>query len=213
MTETNSILPDPLDGLLRPPPGEADEALRRRLLERTTRALRRGRRLRVAVWATALAACYVAGVLTMFWLAPRRVEVVRVQEPPAPVPAPAPQSQPVPPAAPPAAPVSAVALEWKAFDSDKPRPDVYRQAGDQYLREEDPASAVRCYGQSLNGASDKDLAISPDDDYLLMVVKEARKKEKTDAKKHGRRIGRSGRTAARRCIGLGPATRHAARDR
>ena len=150
MTEPNNVIPDLLDGLLRPPsPGEGDEALRRRLLERTT-ALRRGRRLRVAVWATALAACYVAGLLTMFWLAPRRVEIVRVQEPAAPAPAPAPQSLPAPPVPP--APASAVALEWKAFDSDKPRPDVYRQAGDQYLREDDPASAMRCYGQSLNGA-------------------------------------------------------------
>ncbi len=147
--------------------------------------MRRGRRLRVAVWAAALAACYVAGVLTMFWLAPRRVEVVRVQAPPAAAPAPASQSQPTPPTpAPPAAPASAVALEWKAFDADKPRPDLYRQAGDRYLQEDaDPASALRCYGQSLNGASDKDLAISPDDDYLLMVVKEARLKEKDHAKR------------------------------
>ena len=121
----------------------------------------------------------------MFWLAPRRVEVVRVQGPPAAAPAPAPQSQPNPAApTPPAAPASAVALEWKAFDADKPRPDLYRQAGDRYLQEDaDPASALRCYGQALNGASDKDLAISPDDDYLLMVVKEARLKEKDHAKR------------------------------
>ena len=179
MTEPTNIVPDPLDGLLRPPPGGADEALRRRLLERTTRTVRGRRRLRIVVWAAALAACYILGLLTMLWLAPRRVEVVRVVEPP-PSPAPAPGA---PPPAQPPAPTSAVALELKAFD--ERRPDLHRQAGDQYAHEDDPASALRCYGQSLNGASDKDLAISPDDDYLLMIVKEARQKEKNDAKKRG----------------------------
>ncbi len=184
MTEPNSIIPDPLDDLLHPPsPGEGDEVLRRRLLDRTIRALRGRRRLRVVVWAAALAACYVAGVLTMVGFAPRPVQVVKVIEPqptapPTPSPSPAPR-------APTTAPTSAVALELQAFDADKPRPDLYRQAGDQYLHDNDPASALRCYGQSLKGASDTDLAISPDDDYLLMLVKEARQKEKIDAKKHG----------------------------
>jgi hypothetical protein len=181
MTEPTNITPDPLDGLLRPPPGEADPALRRRLLERTTRTLRRRRRLRIVVWAAALAACYVLGLLTTLWLAPRRVEVVKVVEP-QPPPAPAPEAPPPPPPA--AGPASAVALEWQAFDDE--RRDLYRQAGDEYLhQDDDPASALRCYGQALNGASDKDLAISPDDDYLLMLVKEARQKEKNNAKKHG----------------------------
>src|SRR5947209_1802655 len=80
-----------------------------------------------------------------------------------PAPAPAPEAPPPPPAP---GPASAVALEWQAFDGE--RRDLYRQAGDRYLREdEDPEAALRCYGQALNGASDKDLAISPDDDYLL----------------------------------------------
>jgi len=185
MIEQEGIVPDPLDGLLQPPPpAPADDGLRRRLLDRTTRALRRRRRWRTLAWAAALAACYAAGVLTTFWLAPRRVEVVQVQ--PAPAPAPETQPAPVAPAATDVDATSAVALEWKAFDADKPRPDLYRQAGDRYMQEKaDPESAVRCYGQSLDGASDKDLAISPDDDYLLMVVKAARQKEKNDAKKRG----------------------------
>ena len=185
MSETNSILPDPLDGLLRPPPpGDGDDTLRRRLLERTTRALRRRRRFRVVAWAAALAACYAAGLLTMFWLVSSRVQVVTVQGPPPPAPAPTPAPPPAALPPPAAAPASAVALELKAFDDR--RPDLYRQAGDRYLHDDaDPESALRCYTQALNGASDKDLAISPDDDYLLMVVKEARQKEKNDAKKHG----------------------------
>ncbi|HVS39049.1 MAG TPA: hypothetical protein VMS17_26050 [Gemmataceae bacterium] len=181
MTEPTNIVPDPLDELLHRPDADDAEVLRRRLLERTTRSLRRRRRLRVVGWAAALAACYLAGIGTMFWFAPRRVELVEVQKAPTPAPAPQPQPQ----SAPTAGPTSAVALEWKAFDADKPRPDLYRQAGDQYLRDDDPASAVRCYGQALKDASDKDLEISPDDDYLLMMVKEARLKETNDAKKHG----------------------------
>jgi hypothetical protein len=177
MTEPTDIQPDPLDDLLRAPPGEADEALRHRVLERTTRALRRRHRLRLVAWAAALAACYAAGVVTTFWLTPRRVEVVQVEAPP---PAPVPAPEPPPPAA---ARPSAVALEWQAFDNQ--RRDLYRQAGEKYLHEDDPASALRCYGQALNGASDKDLAISPDDDYLLMVMKEARQREKTHAKNGG----------------------------
>ena len=177
MTEPTNIVPDPLDGLLLPPPPcDGEESLRRRLLEQTTRALRRRRRWRVVAWAAALAACFVGGALTVYGFGPRQVErVVVIQKPPE-----SPPPAPVAPAA--AAPASAVALEWKAFDADKPRPDLYRRAGEQYVRDDDPASALRCYGQSLNGASDKDLAISPDDDYLLMMVKEARLKEKAHAK-------------------------------
>jgi hypothetical protein len=104
-----------------------------------------------------------------------------------PTPAPVtPTPAPVAPAPPTAKPASAVAMEWKAFDADQHRPELYRKAGDRYLREDaDPASALRCYGQSLNGASDKDLAISPNDDYLLMLVKNARQKEKDHAKNGG----------------------------
>lgn len=181
MSDPASFVPDPLDGLLRPPSGEADDALRRGLLEQTTRVLRRRRRLHIVALAAALAACFLAGALTVYCFGPRQTErVVVVEKSPVPE-----TPTPVPPPAPPA-PASAVALEWKAFDAVKPRPDLYRQAADRYLHEDaDPASAVRCYGQSLNGASDKDLAISPDDDYLLMLVKEARQKEKSDAKKRG----------------------------
>jgi hypothetical protein len=185
MPESTDFTPDPLDDLLRSSVvAGADAALRRRLLDQTTRALRGRRRRRVVGWAAALAACYVAGVLTVYWLGPRRIERIEVvrnmpaPEPTAPVPvAPTPRN---------AKPASAVAMEWKAFDADQHRPELYRQAGDRYMNQDaDPASALRCYGQSLNGASDKDLAISPNDDYLLMLVKNARQKEKDHAKNGG----------------------------
>jgi hypothetical protein len=187
MPEATDFTPDPLENLLRPLiVTGTDETLRRRLLDQTTRALRGRRRRRVVAWAAALSACYVAGVLTVYWLGPRRIErieIVRYVPTPSPV---TPTPAPVAPAPPTAKPASAVAMEWKAFDADQHRPELYRKAGDRYLREDaDPASALRCYGQSLNGASDKDLAISPNDDYLLMLVKNARQKEKDHAKNGG----------------------------
>jgi hypothetical protein len=190
MPESTGFTPDPLDDLLRPSTGAGgDETLRRRLLDQTIRALRGRRRRRVAVWVAALAACYVAGVLTVYWLGPRRVERVVVERWSSPEPEPpssTPQPAPVKPAVPDAKPASAVALEWKAFDADQHRPEMYRKAGDRYMNQDaDPASALRCYGQSLNGSSDADLAISPNDDYLLMLVKNARQKEKDHAKNGG----------------------------
>jgi hypothetical protein len=189
MPESTDFNTDPLDDLLRlPVAAGAEEALRRRLLDRTTRALRGRRRRRVVGWAAALAACYIAGVLTVYWLGPRRIERIEiVRNVPAPEPSPVtPSPSPVAPTPREAKPASAVAMEWKAFDADQHRPELYRQAGDRYLSQDaDPASALRCYGQSLNGASEKDLAISANDDYLLMLVKNARQKEKDHAKNGG----------------------------
>jgi hypothetical protein len=185
MPESTGFTPDPLDDLLRPTTMDgADEKLRRRLLNQTTRVLRSRRRRRVAAWAAALAACYMAGVLTVYWFGPKRIErieIVRNVPPPEPT-APAPVKRAVPDAK----PASAVAMEWKAFDADQHRPEMYRKAGDRYMNQDaDPASALRCYGQSLNGSADNDLAISASDDYLLMLVKNARQKEKDHAKKRG----------------------------
>ena len=185
MPESTDFTPDPLDDLLRPAVAtDAGLPFRGRLLNQTIRSLRGRRRRRVVAWAAALAACYVAGVLTVYWLVPPRIERIEIVRS---VPTPEPTApMAVKTAAPDAKPVSAVAMEWKAFDADQHRPELYRKAGDRYLSEDaDPASALRCYGQSLNGASDKDLAISPNDDYLLMLVKNARQKEKDHAKNGG----------------------------
>jgi hypothetical protein len=56
---------------------------------------------------------------------------------------------------------------------------LYVQAGDRYLGEDgDVQSAVRCYGQALNLDDPAVLAIDPKDNWLLMAIKDARKKEK-----------------------------------
>jgi hypothetical protein len=188
MPDATSFTPDPLDDLLRPSNASGNETLRRQLLERTTRVLRGRRRRRLVAYAAALAVCYVAGLLTVYCFGPRPIERIEiVQKSPGAEPSPV-QSQPAPvaPVVPVAKPSSAVAAEWKAFDSDQHRRELYRQAGDRYLTEDaDPASALRCYGQALNGSSDKDLAISANDDYLLMLVKNARQKERDHAKNGG----------------------------
>ena len=60
---------------------------------------------------------------------------------------------------------------------------IYRRAADVYATEQgDLESALRCYSRSLDAGTDEDLAISPDDHWLLMAIKDARQKEKNDAR-------------------------------
>ena len=189
MPESSGFTPDSLDELLRPSGAAGgDERLRRRLLDQTTRTLAKPPAPALFAWVAALATCYVAGVLTVYWFGPRRIERIEIvqKSPKSKSPSSKPAPAPVAPAVPEAKPATAVAAEWKAFDADQHRSELYRQAGDRYLNEDaDPASALRCYGQSLENASDKDLAISANDDYLLMLVKNARQREKDHAKNGG----------------------------
>jgi hypothetical protein len=174
---SNAPESDWIDHLLTPSPAEIrDDAgpLRSRLLVQTLRLLRWLRwRQRLAL-AAALAACYLAGVWTVYAVrpAPQPASVAEAarQEPPTP------HSSPRP---------AARALEWQALDGKGPAPDLYRQAGSQYLSDEvDPRSAARCYGQALDQGGDEDLTISPTDDWLLIAIKQARRKERIHAK-HG----------------------------
>jgi hypothetical protein len=73
-----------------------------------------------------------------------------------------------------ALPRDAVSLEWKALKD----PSLYRAAADRYLEEGWPEEALRCYGHALDTADD--LELQPEDSYLLMVIKEARRKEKSN---------------------------------
>jgi hypothetical protein len=165
-----------MDSLLSPQPaGDGPEPLRRLLLARTTGLLRRRRQLRWLALAGAMAACFAAGMLTMRLLTaappvPAAHEEV-VKRPSEPSPAP-----------PPAVPESALALEWQSVDSPQPRRDLDRRAGDRYLAEDgDVQAALRCYERALAGATDEELAISSNDNWLLMAIKDARQKEKRHA--------------------------------
>jgi hypothetical protein len=174
--------PDPLEGMLaapRLPAGAA--ALRQELLAQTARALRRRRRGRQLAWAAALAACYAAGLLTMHW-APKQATGSHTPDAFSST-DPAPQSQAVPPPAD-GPGKSALLKEWAAVESGQAA--LFRDAGNLYLAEEgDLLAAVRCYGNALSVGTEADLAISPQDNWLLMAIKDARQKEKRDAKNGG----------------------------
>jgi hypothetical protein len=167
MTDTPDRDPCEHLGRIGPPP-PADR-LREALWRRLRRRLRRGRWWKRAAVAAALAACYAAG----FGTARLATE-----------PTPAPSTVVVADdrMMPPAPPASPLAQEWQALDSPEQRPEAYREAGDRYVAEEgDYQSAVRCYREALDAGSERDLAIQPDDSWLLMVLKDARQKEKRDA--------------------------------
>ena len=179
----NDIRPDPpepdlCDELLAPPKPPADLApLRERVWRRVARRVRWRRRLRRAALAAALAACWAGGMLTMRWWSPPAPPPVQVvnnhQTPVEPPPETVPESRPAAPA---------LAAEWKAFDSTERQAELYRAAADLYQQEHDPLSAVRCYGRSLDAAPEQTQTVSAGDDWLLMAIKDARKKEKRDAK-------------------------------
>jgi hypothetical protein len=165
---------DPLDELLAPPGPVDAAALRQSLLAATARRLTRRRRLRRAALAAALAACYAAGLLTTRLLTPAvpardaSAPVVAAQKDP---PAPAPVAE-----APDAAPA-----EGRAE-----RAAVLRQAGDRYLNEQgDPEAALRCYSRALDEGTEGDAKFSPDDNWLLMAIKNAREKEARHANNDG----------------------------
>ena len=166
--EPESLPPHPL---LAASPQETDSRLREAVFGQTARILRRRRLVRRLAHVAALVACFVAGLLTAEWrrpaVSPRERVIVTV----APAPAPA------PPAAEPAE------LERLAQRSPERRGDLFRRAGDLYATEQgDLSSALRCYSESLDAGGAKDLAISTDDHWLLMAIKDARQKEKKDAR-------------------------------
>jgi hypothetical protein len=70
-----------------------------------------------------------------------------------------------------------VALEWKALEQPEEAEKFYRQAADRYLAEGDASNATRCYGFALDESGPKGLEISTNDSWLLMAIKQARKKE------------------------------------
>jgi hypothetical protein len=171
--------PDPLDAMLAPPTLPPDAALRQQVYAQTSRVLQRRRRCRRFVSAAALAASFAAGMLATWLFAsrpgpPEPGERGRVSAPRETLGA---LTQPRSPA---------LTQEWHAFDSTAHRAELYKQAGDAYMTEEsDPQSALRCYSSALDNGTPADLAVSTDDNWLLMAIKNARQKEKDHAKTGG----------------------------
>jgi hypothetical protein len=151
-------------------------ALCQTVLHRTTSILRRRRWSRRASIVAGLAGCYAAGLASMYFVrAPTPAEMIIVEK--------APDPTQTPLLAPRETDVSAVSLEWRAVESSDKRVEFYRRAGDRYLAESnDTEAAMRCYRLMLNAASNTEMTISPDDNWLLMALKDARLKEKLNAK-------------------------------
>jgi hypothetical protein len=90
------------------------------------------------------------------------------------------------PAADPDAGLSAAAWEWRALDSPARRYALYCRAGDRYLfNDADPESALRCYRNALDAATDDELAVHAEDSWLLITLKDARLQEKAHVAKGG----------------------------
>lgn len=148
------------------PPNHGE--LQARILRRTTLVVRKRRRLRQGMMAAGVAALCLG--LFAVWLWPT-AEETPVAVLPTPV---------LPKTLEPAS--SALAQEWRAVDATHDRAKEFFLAGDRYLLEEqDPAAALRCYSQALDAASEQNLDVSPDDNWLVMALKDARRKEKIDA--------------------------------
>ncbi len=174
--------PDPLEGILAPPSLPSDaEALRQKVYTQTSRVLRRRRRVRQFAYAAALLMSFAMGAGVMRMTARTDSGERGGVSPPM-----ARTNQGADAPRSPAPDESALAREWDAFDSIDQRGELYRQAGDRYMEEEsDLQSALRCYANALDNDPKQTQAISPDDNWLLMAIKNARQKEKDHAKNGG----------------------------
>ncbi len=170
---------DPLDDVLLPPMRESYVGLRDALRERTAGVVRRRRYRRRAIQVIAAAAAQGAiATAVVAWLiasgtlawrerdvpAPREKLVVENRDMPLEV---------RPPRLENAAPLSAVALEWQAFDAaPEQQPALYFQAGQRYFDvHNDLESALRCYRQAFDSGSEELLTVSPTDNWLVMAIK------------------------------------------
>jgi hypothetical protein len=192
MDQLPSYHPDsPEDLLAGLPPALPSDAFQKALLLRTTKLLRR--RLRLKRWSLALAlvACYAAGAATMRWAMDVPASAGKPLGQPAgealtQAPSPGPSERPALSEPTPTRPLSAADLEWQALDSREKRPDLFRTAGDRYLQESgDVESATRCYRSFLASSSATETAISLQDNWLLMALKQSKQREKLDAKSRG----------------------------
>jgi hypothetical protein len=179
---------DEIDDLLTPAPVPPKPPAQRAELWRQTAVVQRRRRwLRSARWAGLLTAFYAAGAASVWWWQrPTPVPVVRrAPEPPGqPSPAP-PKSAPAEPEADPYRNDPPQVIErWAALAEGRRRVTLYRRAGDLYYEVYgDHAAAIRCYRQALDSGTEADLAVQADrDNWLLMSIKAARLKERSDAR-------------------------------
>jgi hypothetical protein len=167
--------PDPLRELLQPSPRREPMELREQVRAQTSRIVRRRLIARRVAAAGVLAACLAGALLVGYFLRPTSEpnrEALPVVDAPRPPELPVVEIAQEPMANP-------VELEWQAFDSQKNRAASYFLAGNKYLEaSEDVASALRCYTQALDACTPEQLEITPEDNWLVVTLKNARLKEK-----------------------------------
>ncbi len=147
---------------------DANDALQSALRQKTTHLLRRRRRLRYLAVAGMAAACYVAGLATMWLLPPRTVTII--QEPAAGLA----KAEPENPAPQPDRPE---VHEMLAQANPDQRSTQLRIAGDLYLQQrQDYAAALRCYTASLDAGGPAALEVQPEDSWLVKAIKKDRRK-------------------------------------
>jgi hypothetical protein len=175
---------DPLDDLLRPETTASTPAWKNALRDRTAKILRRRRHARRTAFVGALAACFVGGILAahLFRSEPPIVHDIQYVY----MPAESKPDKPVQPTEQPEPKLTALALEWQAVESPDRSAELYRRAGDRYFEEEnDVASALRCYRHFLRECHASELGIAPQDNWLLVNLKNAQREERRHAKSNG----------------------------
>ncbi|HYV36461.1 MAG TPA: hypothetical protein VE988_12190 [Gemmataceae bacterium] len=172
-------MPDPLDDFLdRSFSCDPPEGLQIALRQKTTRMLTRQRWLRRLALAGAAAACYVAGLATM-WLIPPRTTIIQSEPPPNPPVVIVEKQIEQPLVVDVNQPEKAIVYEWKAHDEPNNRAANFFKAGDLYLvQENDAEGALRCYRQALDAGGLQALELTPDDTWLVSALKNARLKER-----------------------------------
>ncbi len=163
---------DDVDDLLRPrEPGATTPKVD--AWKATTRVLRGRRWWRRGRAGVIMAGCFVGGALVMYRPAPND-RVVPTPDAVAIVPQatePRIEAEPQPIESP-------QRLErWaKLTEGDKQR-NLFRRAGDGFLKYGDEVAALRCYRKSLDGGTPTELAINVEDTWMLMSLKISQHKE------------------------------------
>jgi hypothetical protein len=172
---SDSPLPEPVDDFLQHPPSlRTDPEWQEKVFQQTARKLRRPRR-----WMIAVAAGIMLAILSSYFLwrgtkgepAPPGKNLAERKRDPVP-------DKPKPAFVPVAA--DPYQLEWSAFDAEKDqeRAQLYFRAGDLYFTaQNDFDAALRCYHQALHYCEARELEFNPNDNWLVMALKQELRKE------------------------------------